>query len=132
VLDVRLDKTAAGRFSIVFVAVLRYSSAKPMSTKRLEVLLKMTSKEGADSFAWYALALEYKGLARVDDALATFEKLRAKDPDYVPMYLMCGTMLTEAGRDGAKDWFAAGLVAARKKGDSHAAGEIEAALAALG
>jgi predicted Zn-dependent protease len=104
-----------------------------MTSKRLEVLLKMTSQESADSFAWYALALEYKGLGRIDDALATFAKLRAKDDGYVPMYLMCGTMLVEANRrDEAKDWLAAGLAAAKNKGDAHAAGEIEGALAALG
>jgi len=104
-----------------------------MNQKRLEVLLKMTSHEGADSFAWYALALEYKSSGRVEDALLTFEKLREKDGGYVPMYLMCGTMLVEANRrDEAKEWLTAGLAAAGKKGDTHAAGEIESALATLG
>jgi hypothetical protein len=42
-------------------------------------------------------------------------------------------MLVEANRrDEAKEWLAAGLAVARKKGDAHAAGEIEGALAALG
>ena len=104
-----------------------------MNQKRLEMLLKMTSREGADSFAWYALALEYKGLGRIDDALSSFEKLRAKDETYVPMYLMCGTMLIEANRRAeAKEWLLAGLAVAKKKGDLHAAGEIETALAPLG
>ncbi len=104
-----------------------------MNQKRLEVLIKMTSREGADSFAWYALALEYKGLGRVDDALTTFETLRGRDESYVPMYLMCGTMLIEANRrEEARTWLAAGLATARKKGDAHAAGEIESALASLG
>jgi predicted Zn-dependent protease len=104
-----------------------------MNSKRLEVLLKMTARDDADSFAWYALALEYKGLSRIDDAFAAFQKLRAKDDGYVPMYLMCGTMLVEANRrDEAKEWLAAGLDAAKRKGDTHASGEIEAALAALG
>jgi tetratricopeptide (TPR) repeat protein len=102
------------------------------NSKRLDFLLKMTSSDKADSFTWYALALEYKGLGRVEDALATFQQLRERDRDYVPMYLMCGTMLIEAGRrDDAKEWLGAGLTAARKKGDSHAAGEIEGALAGL-
>jgi len=101
-------------------------------SKRLDVLLKMTSSDKADAFAWYALALEYKGLGQVEEALATFQKLRQRDQEYVPMYLMCGTMLVEAGRrEDAKEWFSAGLVAARKKGDTHAAGEIEGALAGL-
>jgi predicted Zn-dependent protease len=102
------------------------------TSKRLEVLLKMTASDKADSFAWYALALEYKGLARIDDAVSAFRTLRQKDPGYVPMYLMCGTMLIEANRrDEAKEWLTAGLGTARAKGDAHAAGEIEAALAPL-
>jgi predicted Zn-dependent protease len=104
-----------------------------MTSKRLEVLLKMTGSPQADSFAWYALALEYKGLGRIDEALSTFAALRQKDDGYVPMYLMCGTMLIEANRrDEAKEWLTAGSVAARAKGDTHAAGEIEGALASLG
>jgi predicted Zn-dependent protease len=103
-----------------------------MSSKRLDFLLKMTSSGKADSFTWYALALEYKGLGSVDDALATFRELRQRDADYVPMYLMCGTMLVEASRrEDAKEWLTAGVAAARKKGDSHALNEIEGALAAL-
>ncbi len=103
-----------------------------MTSKRLEVLLKMTTSPQADSFAWYALALEYKGLGRVDDALSTFAALRQKDGAYVPMYLMCGTMLIEANRrDEAKEWLSAGVGAAQAKGDTHAAGEIEGALATL-
>src|SRR2546428_88063 len=35
------------------------------SSKRLEVLLKMAQNPAADSFAWYALAMEYKGLGRL-------------------------------------------------------------------
>jgi tetratricopeptide (TPR) repeat protein len=103
-----------------------------MSSKRLDFLLKTTGEGKADSFTWYALALEYKGLGRVEDALATFQELRQRDEAYVPMYLMCGTMLVEAGRrDDAKEWLVAGVAAARNKGDTHALGEIEGALAAL-
>ena len=102
------------------------------SSKRLEVLLKMTASPSADSFAWYALGMEYRGLGRVDDALATFEKLRTQDASYVPMYLMCGTMLVEAGRrDEARGWLESGLGVAREKRDTHAAGELEGALATL-
>ena len=102
------------------------------NSKRLDFLLKTTSSGTADAFTWYALALEYKGLGSIEDALATFRELRQRDEAYVPMYLMCGTMLIEANRrDDAKEWLSAGLVAAKKKGDTHAAGEIEGALAGL-
>jgi tetratricopeptide (TPR) repeat protein len=100
-----------------------------MNSKRLDVLLRMTASASADSFAWYALAMEYRTLGRIDEALSTFVELRRRDPDYVPMYLMSGTMLTEAGRrEEARDWLSLGLAVAQKKGDPHAAGEISSAL----
>jgi len=100
-------------------------------SKRLAYLEKITSEGSTDPFAWYGLALEYKTAGRVDDALRTFESLRAKSPDYVPMYLMCGQMLIDAGRDGARAWLEAGIEAAKAKRDTHALGELEAALEGL-
>jgi predicted Zn-dependent protease len=106
------------------------------SSKRLEYLLKLTGPDGAsrdDPFAWYGLAMEYRGLERHDDALRTFEALRARTPAYVPMYLMCGQMLEKLGRaQEARSWLTAGVTAARAAGDSHASSELEAALDALG
>lgn len=102
------------------------------SDKRLAVLESMTGGGTADSFAWYALALEYKGLDRTEDALRTFAKLRARDPAYVPMYLICGTILASEGRNAeAREWLECGLVAARQAGNGHAASELEGALEGL-
>ena len=104
-----------------------------MSSKRLAVLEKMTAAGSNDPFAWYGLAMEYAGLGRTDDALATFEKLRALDASYVAMYLMCGTMLAKAGRvDDGRAWLEGGITAAKTKGDSHALSELQDALAGLG
>jgi predicted Zn-dependent protease len=102
-------------------------------SKRLEFLLKMTSSGNRDPFVWYGLAMEYRSLARTDEALATFDELRRHSPDYVPMYLMCGQMLESMARVAdARQWLASGIEIARRKGDSHAASELEGALAALG
>ena len=100
-------------------------------SKRLAYLEKITSEGSKDPFAWYGLALEYKTLGRTDDALRTFETLRKNTPDYVPMYLMCGQMLGEASRPEAREWLEAGIAVAKAKRDSHALGELEAALDAL-
>jgi predicted Zn-dependent protease len=98
--------------------------------KRLAMLEKMTSSGTADSFAWYALAMEYAGAGRLDESLATYKTLREKDPSYVAMYLMCGTMLQKAGRgDEGRAWLTDGIAAARAKGDAHALSELESALA---
>jgi len=103
-----------------------------MSSKRLAVLEKMTGSGTKDPFAWYGLALEYKSLGRPDDAVATFTKLRAIDPEYVPQYLMCGSMLLELGRPSdAREWLTEGESRARAKGDGHALSEIQDALARL-
>ena len=100
------------------------------SEKRLAILEKMTASGEADSFAWYGLALEYQGFGRIDDALNAFQTLRQKDPAYVAMYLMCGTMLVQAGRHKeGREWLESGIVAARDKGDSHALTELQDALA---
>jgi tetratricopeptide (TPR) repeat protein len=101
-------------------------------SKRLAYLEKITSEGSKDPFAWYGLALEYSNLGRPDDALATFVKLRALDAGYVPMYLMCGTMLSKLGRaDEARDWLTLGIAEAKAKGNTHALSELQDALAAL-
>ncbi len=101
-------------------------------SRRLEFLLNLTSKS-TDPFAWYGLAMEYRSLSRLDEAIATFEHLRARAPEYVPMYLMCGQVLESLGRiEEARSWFGHGIEAAGKKGDGHALSELQSALATLG
>ncbi len=101
-------------------------------SKRLEFLLKVTASS-EDPFAWYGLAMEYRSLARLDEAVAAFEHLKSRSPDYVPMYLMCGQVLESLGRvDEARAWLDAGMTAARAKSDGHALSELQSARAALG
>ncbi|EYF03567.1 tetratricopeptide repeat protein [Chondromyces apiculatus] len=101
-------------------------------SKRLLMLEKMTQGGSKDPFHWYALALEYAGQGRHDDALATFKALRAADEGYVPMYLMCGTMLAKAGRAlDAEEWLTTGLDIAQRKGDAHALSELREALSGV-
>ena len=102
------------------------------TSKRLAYLEKITSDGSTDPFAWYGLALEYRNAERYAEALETFEALRAKHPGYTAMFLMCGQMLADAGRSEAREWLEAGVKAATAKRDSHALGELEAALDALG
>jgi predicted Zn-dependent protease len=102
------------------------------TSKRLAFLEKMTTSGSEDPLAWYGLALEYRSLERYDEALTTFNALRAKKPDYVAMYLMCGQMLEKVARkDEAREWLVAGMAVAREKSDTHALGELESALSAL-
>lgn len=101
--------------------------------KRLAYLEQTTQAGSADSFAWYALGLEYRKEQRVDDAVATFRKLRERDPAYLALYLMAGQTLAEAGRaEEAREFLRAGVTLAREKGDGKALGELESLLAELG
>jgi hypothetical protein len=97
--------------------------------KRLEMLEKLLASGKADSFARYALAMEYRKEGRVTDALSCFEDLRTHDAGYLPMYLMAGQLLIDAHRGSeARVWIEQGIVLAKQKGDSKALAELEAAL----
>jgi hypothetical protein len=101
------------------------------TSKRLEFLLAMAPST-VDPMVGYGIAMEYRSLERYDEALAAFADLRARAPAYVPMYLMCGLMLDHMGRtEDAREWFTAGVDAARARGDAHAANELEDARRAL-
>ena len=97
--------------------------------KRLEMLENLVAKGHADSFAHYALALEYRKAGRSDEALSLFERLRQKDPDYLAMYLMAAqTLFERQQREAAKPWLEQGLSLAERKGDGKAQAELQALL----
>ena len=87
----------------------------------------------ADPFPRYALALELKNAGRLDEARTTFEELMTVAPDYTATYLHAGNVLVALGRaDDARQIYRRGIEVCSRRGDSHARGEIEGALAALG
>jgi tetratricopeptide (TPR) repeat protein len=97
--------------------------------KRLAFLEQAVRSGSADSFAYYALGMEHRKDGRVDEALAIFTELRARDSGYLAMYLMVGQMLTEAGRKtDAREWLEAGIALARERSDAKALDELETAL----
>ena len=99
---------------------------------RVEMLEKMVAAMPADPFPYYCLAQEYRGANRTDDALAAFQLLRERFPDYVPQYLMAAQTCQTAGRfDEARTWATTGIAVAEKKRDAHSAGELEGLLASL-
>lgn len=97
--------------------------------KRLAMLEQMVRTGNADSFARYALAMQYRKAGRTDEALAAFEALRDTDPDYLAQYLMAGQLLIEAQRpEEARPWLEQGLEVAAKAGDAKAKNELTLAL----
>src|SRR6185436_2066946 len=100
--------------------------------KRFAMLEKMIESGQADSFARYALALEYRRENRAEDAVRTFEALRAQDANYLPMYLMAGQILRSMDRTAdASEWLKQGIALAEQKGDVKALGELQSELAQL-
>jgi uncharacterized protein HemY len=101
--------------------------------KRLAMLEKMLAAGQADSFARYALGMEYRKEKRFEDAARTFTDLRQSDAEYLPQYLMAGQTLAEAGRPAdAREWLEAGIALARRQGNMKTLGELESALSEIG
>ncbi|MDQ3364964.1 MAG: tetratricopeptide repeat protein [Myxococcota bacterium] len=99
---------------------------------RIATFKSFISRSPGDPFPRYGLAMEHKGQGQLDEAVAAFGELLEKFPDYVPTYLMAGgTLLAMGRRDEAADIYRRGIEVAGKRGDSHARGELETALAEL-
>jgi predicted Zn-dependent protease len=99
---------------------------------RIAMLEGFVAQRPDDPFPRYGLAMELARVGRADEALATFAALVARAPGYVPTYLMYGNALVAAGRGAdAAAIYRRGIEVARAAGDGKAAGELEAALAAV-
>ena len=99
---------------------------------RIATFQTFIARTPTDPFPRYGLAMEFRARGLREESVAAFDALVADFPDYVPTYLMAGTNLTEMGRiAAARAMYQAGIAAAQRKGDRHALGELEGALAAL-
>jgi len=103
-----------------------------MASARLETLQGFVADNPEDAFARYGLAQELAKLGRLQDALAEFERLLERHPDYQAGYYHAGQTLVRLGRrDDARRMFEAGVAASGRTGDLHARSELEAALQEL-
>jgi tetratricopeptide (TPR) repeat protein len=103
-----------------------------MPPSRVEMLRSFIAQRPDDPFPRYALALEHKNAGRLDDAWGEWGALLGAHADYVPAYLHAGLTLIAMGRrDEARDVYRRGIEAAVRRGDAHARGELEGALAAI-
>jgi tetratricopeptide (TPR) repeat protein len=100
---------------------------------RLQMLIDFVKSNPDDPFPRYGLAQEYRNRGQIEQAAATFEELVARHPDYAASYLHYGNILVQLGRrEDARKIYEAGITAATRKGDPHAAGELQGALLGLG
>ncbi len=96
------------------------------------MLTEILTQNPEDAFARYGLAMEYANQGKTDSALAEFERLLTTHPDYTAGYFMAAQALVKAGRsDEAKARLAQGIASARRTGNAHALGEMQALLEEL-
>ena len=96
---------------------------------RLEKLHALLERDPNDSFLLYAIALEHKKAGQHPAAIEWFNRVIAKDPSYCAAYHMAAQTHEDAGDvEAAKKSYRDGITAATKKGDGHAAAEMQAAL----
>lgn len=99
---------------------------------RIAMLTEILLANPEDTFARYGLALEYSKAGQIDEALAEFKTLLAKNPDYTPGYFMAAQTLAGASRiDEAKEMLVDGIASARREGNTHAQSEMTAMLEEL-
>jgi uncharacterized protein HemY len=100
---------------------------------RRQQILEMLAEDPGDPFLRYGLAMDYAGSGEHESAAQCFRELIQARPDYVAAYLQAARVLQQLGReDDAAEVARAGVVAARKVGDEHAASELEFFLDSLG
>ena len=96
---------------------------------RIAGLLEILTANPDDTFARYALGMEYSQAGRVDDAVSEFRTLIGKQPDYANAYFMAAQALAAAERVAeAKQLLQEGITAANRARNQHAASEMQAML----
>jgi predicted Zn-dependent protease len=96
---------------------------------RISTLNEILVQDPNNAFARYGLAMEYANSGKTELALEQFRKLLSSNPDYPAGYFMAAQTLVKVNRtDEARTMLESGIAAAQRKGDSHAAGEMQAML----
>jgi len=102
-------------------------------TSRAAALKEILAANPDDSFARYALGMEYSGAGETDAALDEFQRLITANPDYTNAYFMSAQALARAERnEEAKAMLQQGIECARRTRNQHALSEMEAMLDELG
>ena len=103
-----------------------------MPKSHIEFFESAVEKDPDDSFVRYSLAMEYRKADRLEDALATFEVLIGRDPEYVAAYQMAAEVAVGLQRiERAREIIAQGTDVAREVRNLHAASKMTELLDSL-
>lgn len=82
-----------------------------------------------DSFARYAIGLEYVAMEDFNRALCAFEDLLRRDPSYLATYYQLGQLYATLERwDDAERTYQEGIKVGREQQEHHTVSELQAAL----
>lgn len=94
---------------------------------RLEKLMDFHRKDPEDTFVRYGIALEYRSLGKMSEALQWLDGLRRDFPGYVATYYQLALTLNDLGkRREALEAITQGIRAAKNEGDGHTVSELHA------
>ena len=102
------------------------------ASPRLRQLQAMLQREPDDTFLLYGIALEYKKANQPAAAIEHLNRVIELDSGYCYAYHQRGLIYESMGEAAsARQSYLEGIEAAKRKGDDHARGEIEAALSMI-
>lgn len=99
---------------------------------RIRAFRAFVEKSPDDPFPRYSLAMSLRAAGRGEEAVAEFQELARRKPDYVPTWLMLGQALEALGRTvEAARAYEDGIAVATRVNDQHARSELAQALDTL-
>ena len=100
-----------------------------MSVDKVAAFTEILTQDPNHAFARYGLAVEYVQRGENDLALAQFDELERRHPDYTASYQMAAQTLIASGQPRqAVERLRAGIASARRTGNQQALAEMEAML----
>lgn len=118
-----------GSFCFFLIRLNNASISDSVNSARIVKLKEFLEKDPNDNFTKYALGLEYASIKHYEQAIATFEALCQRDPDYVPTYYQLADVYRQVNqKEKALAVYREGIMRARSANDLHAVSELQAAM----
>ncbi|MEO8514675.1 MAG: tetratricopeptide repeat protein [Ignavibacteria bacterium] len=100
-----------------------------MNSSRIDNLKGMLETDPNDTFARYALGLEYMSSNEYENAKDIFEELKTLDPNYAATYYQLGKTYEQLGDESeARKIYEKGIFVTTSQSDFHTKEELEQAL----